>query len=369
MAPSLGAVSETWLIRMLEILEPHVALIACDDVAAPWHGIDTFCLHRKDIFSRALRKFMGTRPWLMLLNRAIRRRKIRKMLINYATMAVATRPAWEDLDVEVFVHCHGFDVHFDARSDFWPHQNIHPDNYVEAVRDLSQRVTYIANSQHTKNKLLQQGIPVSQIRLKMFGVEEHNGLSRASAACDGPLKLLYLGRLIDCKGPDLVIKAFDLACQRGLLAELVIAGDGPLLNTCELLKYDSAFGNRIKILGPVDRGAAARLYQEADVFLGHHRRGPISNREEAFGVTLIEAMSYGLPILTGRSGGVIESVVHGETGFLVEPGDIESYVAYLLRLGRDVAKRVEMGRNGINHVRENFTLLKEKQSLVRILGL
>jgi glycosyltransferase involved in cell wall biosynthesis len=368
MVPSLTAVSETWMIRMLEMLEPHVALIACDDVSGQWHGIDTFCLNRKDIPSRSLRKLVGQYPTLMLLKIAIKKRKIRKILINYATMAVETRRAWADLNVEVFVHCHGVDVHFDAKSEQWPHQNIHPANYLEAVRKLAGRVIFIANSQHTKNILIQQGIAESSIRLKLFGVEDRGDTPKSHEA-NRPLKLLFLGRLVDCKGPDLVIKAFDLACARGLSAELIIAGDGHLLNTCELLKNDSPFKGRIKIHGPVDRDAAARLYREADIFVCHHRRGPISNREEAFGVTMIEAMSYGLPIITGRSGGVGESVVHGETGFLVEPGDINAYVEHLLRLGSNAAERTRIGANGIRHVRQNFSLLKEKQSLIKILGL
>ena len=84
---------------------------------------------------------------------------------------------------------------------------------------------------------------------------------------------------------------------------------------------------------------------------------------------MIEAMSYGLPIITGRSGGVSESVVHGKTGFLVDPGDIETYVGHLLRLSRDPLERAAIGVNAVKHVRENFSLLKEEQSLKYILGL
>lgn len=369
MAPTLNAVSETWLMRMLEILEPRLALIVCSDVSGKWRGIDTHCLHRNDLPSRALRKFLGQRPSLMLLKSAIKRRKIKKILINYATMAVATRSAWEDLAAEVFVHCHGFDVHFDAKSEQWPHQNIHPASHLEAVRSLAGRVIYIANSQHTKDSLIRYGIPEARIQLKLFGVEDRGDAPQSIHQPNRLLKLLYLGRLVDFKGPDLVIRAFELACQRGLSAELTIAGDGHLLNTCELLKHNSPFRDRITILGPVDRDTATRLYQAADVFVCHNRRGPISNREEAFGVTMIEAMSYGLPVITGSSGGVAESVVHGKTGFLVEPGNIETYVEYLLQLGGDLVQRTTMGMNGIRHVRENFSLLQERQSLTRILGL
>ena len=241
------------MIRMLEVLEPHIALIACEDAPGPWRGINTFRMSRNDFLSRALRKLFGNNSSLMLLKLAIKRRNIKKLLINFATMAVQTRRAWEDLNVEVFVHCHGWDVHFDARSDKWPHPNIHSTNYIEAVRKLSNRVIYIANSQHTKNILMQNGIPELRIRLKRFGVEDRGDTPSSGKQASRQLKLLYLGRLVDFKGPDLVIKAFDVACGRGLSAELVVAGDGPLLSTCELLATDSPFKDKIRIHGPVDR--------------------------------------------------------------------------------------------------------------------
>ena len=200
MAPNIGAVSETWMIRMLEMLKSHIALIACDEVSGKWHGIDTFCLRRKDIGSRVLRKLVGKNEALMLLKIAIKKRKIKKILINYATMAVATRQAWEDLNVEVFVHCHGWDIHFDAKCDQWPHQKVHCQDYIEAVRKLSKRVIYIANSQHTKNNLIQQRIPESRIRLKLFGVEDRGEPASSTKMANQPIKLLYLGRLVDCKG-------------------------------------------------------------------------------------------------------------------------------------------------------------------------
>ena len=368
MAPRLNVVSETWLRRMLDVLEPHTALIACDEVSRQWKGIETFSLSRRDHMSRIWRKLTKSDPGILLLRRVIKKKGIKKVLINFATMAIATRQVWEDLDVEVFVHCHGWDIHFDACNEQWPPNRIHSEAYKEAVRDLSNRVTYIANSQNTKQVLLANGIPAARIELKAFGVEDRGDMPRDFQRGEKLLKLLYLGRLIDCKGPDLVIKAFDLACQRGLQAELILAGDGPLFNACALLRHESRYCDRIKIIGPVDDEAAVKLYQDADIFLSHHRKGPISQRVEAFGVTMIEAMSYGLPIITGASGGVPESVIHEKTGYLVAPEDIESYVGYLLALSQDSLKRREMGANGIKHVRENFSIQQETQSLLRILG-
>jgi glycosyltransferase involved in cell wall biosynthesis len=370
MAPAVELISETWMMRMFEMLQAHISLVVCEEnISQGWKGFDTFSINRRDIPSRVGRRLFGRSPALMLLRSAIKRRKINKIFINYASMAITTRAAWEDLDVEVFVHCHGHDIHFDAKSEEWPHSNVNSASYLAEVQQLSGRVIYIANSEYTRQHLIQYGIAESRIRLKLFGVEDQGNTTLADRKPNRRLKLLFLGRLVDFKGPDLVIKAFDLACKKGLQADLIIAGDGHLLNTCELLQHDSPYKNRITIHGPVDRESAAKLYLDADLFVGHHRRGPISNREEAFGVTMIEAMSYGLPIVTGRSGGVKESVIHGVTGFLVEPGDIDAYVEYLLQLASNADLRAKMGASGINHVRQNFSLAQERQCLINLLEL
>jgi glycosyltransferase involved in cell wall biosynthesis len=343
-------------------------LIACNDLSGKWGGIDAFCVDPNDMRSRVMRHLFGDLLATVLLERAISQHRIRYILINYATLALKTRRAWEKLDVKVFVHCHGIDIHVDAKAEQWPHHNIYPRCYMEQLRQLSDRVIYIANSHHTRNCLTNIGIPQSRIEVKMFGVEEHGEMTGSVRRKGKPLVLLFLGRLVDFKGPDLVIKAFELARRKGLLAELIIAGDGPLMPTCELLRDGSPFRDEIRILGPVDRRTSQELYQQADIFVCHHRKGPLSNREEAFGVTMIEAMSYGLPIITGKSGGIVESVIHGQTGFLVAPGDVDAYVEHLMLLGADSAERERIGRNGVLHVQENFSLVKEKECLLKFLS-
>src|SRR5690606_33177261 len=120
------------------------------------------------------------------------------------------------------------------------------------------------------------------------------------------VQILYLGRLVDCKGPDLTIQAFSLACEQGLRGKLTIAGDGPLLAECEQLRAVSPFAHCIQLLGSVDEPTAERLRTEADIFTAHNRKGPYTNQEEAFGVSFVEAMAAALPIVSGANGSLPE---------------------------------------------------------------
>ena len=96
-----------------------------------------------------------------------------------------------------------------------------------------------------------------------------------------------------------MVHAFDLACRRGLRGRLLIVGDGILRTTCELAKARSSFRDRIDLLGSLDASGVQRLLATADIFTAHNCTGPITRQEEAFGVSIVEAMGAGVPVVSG----------------------------------------------------------------------
>ena len=186
---------------------------------------------------------------------------------------------------------------------------------------------------------------------------------------EGPLEILYLGRLIDCKGPDLVIQAFERAVDRGLDGHLHMAGDGPLWEVCKALRDASPHRDRIKLHGAVDAQKGEALRRRAHLFTAHNQLGPDSHQEEAFGVSIVEAMGVGLPVISGRNGSLPELVEDGEQGLLVEPGNVDAHAEAFLRLGADADLRRRMGESGWRRVRERYTFESEMKILRGLLGL
>ena len=84
-------------------------------------------------------------------------------------------------------------------------------------------------------------------------------------------------------------------------------------------------------------------------------------------MNIVEAMAAALPVVTGRSGGVCETVVDGETGFLIKPGDVESHAQALVKLAKSPELRGEMGRRGWERAGHLFTIEREMQELLKIL--
>jgi glycosyltransferase involved in cell wall biosynthesis len=90
-------------------------------------------------------------------------------------------------------------------------------------------------------------------------------------------------------------------------------------------------------------------YYDADVFAFP----PIW--DEGFGIPPVEAMAAGTPVVGSRSGAMVETIKHGETGFLVEKNDAQGLADALLRLLEDDVLRERMGRAGRRRAIEHFT--------------
>ncbi len=362
---------------MIEAIESDITCIAVRSPAENmWRGrIPVLDLSESPgVWSRIARKVgfgTGTRVHHSILSKvksAVDSPDVQAVLIHFLPFALEFEDVWVNNDKPLYVHCHGYDVHWDLRSHDSPDEPFHPTDYLDSVRHLAGMATIIANSQTTAGRLVEAGIPRDQIVVKICGVpvpEEFPGRKSTSEA----VNILYLGRLVDFKGPELVIKAFELACEKGLKGQLVIAGDGPLRGHCEQQCKESKFSSRISMLGAVDAGAGENLRAQAHIFTAHNRTGPLTRQEEAYGVSVVEAMAAGLPVVSGCNGSLPELVKHEETGLLVEPGDVEAHAEALLRLAGDPGLRLDMGRAGWEIALECFSSGKEKIELRRILGL
>ncbi len=124
-------------------------------------------------------------------------------------------------------------------------------------------------------------------------------------------------------------------------------GEGYLRCLKAILPDDVA--QRVSFPGMIPRSELVDRYYEADVFAF----APIWN--EGFGLPPLEAMAAGLPVVTSRSGTVVETVVDGKTGYLVEKNNAEELAHALLVLLNDDDRREAMGRAGRSRALDHFS--------------
>jgi glycosyltransferase involved in cell wall biosynthesis len=126
------------------------------------------------------------------------------------------------------------------------------------------------------------------------------------------------GRLVGAKHFDLVIEAANQ-----LQVPLKIYGDGPLRKHLMQLA-----GKTVEFVGHVDQAKLMHLYESAQAFVA-------LAQDEDFGITPVEAMSVGTPVLAFRGGGFIETVIEGKTGLFVDDLRPASIVAAMKRMQSD----------------------------------
>lgn len=377
--PNWNAPSEVWMQRMIEELGGDLGTVVAWDTegATTWRGqVRAVSLAQTTRSARYFSRFLplvrlpqsknDTRPQRVLL-REIKRAGITHILCHYGELATQFMDVWRAVNTPLFIHFHGYDATFDIRPDDQPHKRYFPESYLPAIKELAERAVLIANSEFTKSMLVDAGIPSDRIEVKYLGVSTPDTIKKHGKVAE--IRILHLGRLVDFKSPDRTIMAFEIARSRGLRGQLVIAGDGPLRVTCELLRMRSPYKDSIEIVGAVNSEYVRRLLLDADIYTQHNIKGEISRQSECFGVSVVEAMAMGLPIVGTCSGGVQETVVDGVTGFLVAPGDVEAQAEALLRLAADADLRQRLGDAGHKRVKECFSMEVERQRLLSILGL
>lgn len=96
---------------------------------------------------------------------------------------------------------------------------------------------------------------------------------------------------------------------------------------------------------------------------------PDTGDEEGLPVSILEAMSYGLPVISTRHAGIPEAVVEAETGFLVEEGDCYEMSNQIVTLAQSVDLRSKFGFAGWQRARALFTWERERERLLSVMGL
>ncbi len=150
--------------------------------------------------------------------------------------------------------------------------------------------------------------------------------------CEGPVAV-HVSNFRPVKQVPWLVRAFAMALQ-GRDATLILVGDGPDQPEARQLAERLGIQDKVRFLGV--RDALPQLLGPAHVYCS-------SSSEESFGLSALEAMACGTPVVSTRVGGVPEVVEDGVSGFLTELGDLEAYADALARLLFDPELSRRMG--------------------------
>ena len=128
-------------------------------------------------------------------------------------------------------------------------------------------------------------------------------------------------------------------------AKLVLVGDGPDRSECERLARELDIHKDVIFLGKQD--ALAEILNAADIFL-------MPSQSESFGLSALEAMACGKPVISSSVGGLPELVIHNETGYIAEIGDVERMSKYAVDLLTNEKKYNIFAKNSLDRAVNHF---------------
>jgi phosphatidylinositol alpha-1,6-mannosyltransferase len=208
----------------------------------------------------------------------------------------------------------------------------------------------VVNSHYTRQSYEAMGIDLPSTAILTIGVDmtrfrpdlDTRGV-RARYGLDGTRVLLTVGRLVERKGHDIVIRALTRIRDAVGPVRYLVVGSGPEEDRLRALAADLGCGNEVVFAGRVPDDDLPALYASCDLFVMPSR--VLSQRDgvEGFGIVFLEAGAAGKAVVGGRSGGVSEAVIDGVTGCLVDPEDPDALAEVLIALLRDPSKARELG--------------------------
>ena len=187
---------------------------------------------------------------------------------------------------------------------------------------------FVAISPSTRDDLVRRGVAAARIDVVLCGLDHRRyRLLPAIARAEVPT-VVHLGRLRKYKGVDLVLKAFARVRGQVENARLIVVGDGPELPALHSLAHRLGLGTSVTFTGRMSGEDVVTVLNRAHVCVN-------ASPKEGWGLTVVEANACGVPVVGSDRPGLRDSILEGETGFLVAYGDVEAFAAKTVALLRD----------------------------------
>lgn len=189
--------------------------------------------------------------------------------------------------------------------------------------------------------------PRTPVSVIPSGADVHGIIPKENYAADGPVKLLYVGRLAKRKGLDVLLEALA-KLSSALRWKLIIAGDGPEWPMVAGDAARMAMLDRVEMQGWQGWSELPKMYRDADVFV-------LPSYDGGMPAALLEAMATGLPVIGTNVSAMGEAVLHETTGLLVPPRDSDALADALTLMISDPTRWQDMGRAGRTRVESYYS--------------
>jgi colanic acid/amylovoran biosynthesis glycosyltransferase len=307
------------------------------------HKILKTFIGRNNFFSNyGIKKFLSTNQIDMVLS-------------NYGISASHMMPVCKALNIPLIVIFHGHDATNKKTLVKYRKKYLQLFDYASYIIVVSEEMKkgLISNgAKSEKIRVIPCGVDTSKFNLKSYGNNEKN--------------FLAVGRFTSKKGPLFTIRAFHEVLKKFPDKTLTMVGKkNGLYEKCKELINELGIEKSVIFTGILEQKTIADLMQNSLAFVQHSITAPNGDMEGT-PVSIMEASSTGLPIISTFHGGIKDAVLNNKSGFLVDEANYKDMANYMIKLCENPEIAKELGVNGRKQIEENYN---QKKQIIKLYNL
>ena len=273
---------------------------------------------------------------------SFKKNKIDLVFAEYGGTGERILPVCKKLGLPLIVHFHGFDA---SRKD----QLEINENY-KAIFNYASYI--ICVSRKMEQELLELGCPREKLIYNVYGPRKEFFELKPQFSKE---QFIAAGRFVDKKAPYYLILSFIEVVKQFPNAQLIIAGDGELKETCLNLVAFYKLEKNIRFPGIINQPQLKQYFSESLAFVQHSLTS-LDGDAEGTPVVILEAAAAGLPVISTNHAGIPDVVKNNENGLLIDEHDVTGMAENMIRLLKDKQLARQLGTNGRKKIARNFTL-------------
>jgi len=268
--------------------------------------------------------------------------KIDVVFAEYGMVGALITDACRLANVPLVIHFHGADAYH--KKTIAEYQSLYTKAFAYAGGIISVSADMVI-------KLEELGAPAGKIYNASCGIDTDAFplLDISQSKND----FLFVGRFVEKKSPISLVKAFKLVVDKIPDARLWMVGQGPLFEVTKALINELQLEKSITLTGVLKPEEIRQLMKQMRGFVQHSVTAADGD-SEGTPVTVLEASSSGLPVVSTRHAGIKEAVINSVTGFLVDEYDIEGMAEKIIELANSPELAVELGEAARKHMIDNY---------------
>lgn len=284
---------------------------------------------------------------------SIKANKIEVALVEYGHHAHWLLKVLKTANIPFVAHFHGHDA--------TEHRILENTKNYGAMFAAASKV--VAVSRYMENHLLKLGCPREKLVYNVYG-------PRPEFAQVAPnfqkQNLLSVGRFTNKKAPYYTLLAFSKIAVDFPEAKLTFAGDGTLFEACRNLGTQMGLESQLRFMGVATAEQLKEEITNARAYVQHSITTD-SGDMEGTPLSILEASSAGLPVISTFHAGIPDVIVDGQTGLLCNEHEVDRMAEHMAKILKDKALAKKMGDAGKNHIAEHYSLERHIAELNKIL--